>query len=601
VREVTWFAALGALLIAILVSFSYPYIVLKLGEGPNVSLLSAFLGAAFLFLVARRTHGQNRLMNNVIQTAGTSASMTAFMCVIAAGFDYLARDQRVAVSISITPIQMFIWLTLAGSIGVLFVPVFRKYFLDDPRLTFPDGVSAAETVKTLDSDPRETRGKLATLGGSGLVGGGFGFLNDGLNAIPPWYWNRGLLIGTDWNLLSLGTGMIVPLSVALSGLAASLCVWAFGPIIIQTTGLQIVRHSIAPEFVQPCLALVGVAELTSEQRTLLTTHCGTLRDYLNGNYFGLLIQWTMWPATGMLIASAFTAVVLQWRAIVQLFRTLGRTRTSAEDIPPAVTLAGVAILGVLLAVFQNTNFGLSYLETLLAIAISLPLMLIGIRVLGETDNGPVSVTANSLQIVFGLIFPAQVAHNMIAAGIAGNANAQAEGTMQDFKTGQILGSTPRVLTWVQLAAVPVGAAGVAIMYPLLVAKYGIGPDGLVAPTGLKFANMAVFMSEGLSAFPAGALPATAVAIALGVLITIVGLRWNVPWLPSPAGFGFGLILPGTLNLMIGVGGILGWIWKRRARRRYEQYRFTVAAGLISGEAIVSGLLLPFLSLFGVFS
>jgi hypothetical protein len=207
VREVTWFAALGALLIAILVSFSYPYIVLKLGEGPNVSLLSAFLGAAFLFLVARRTHGQNRLMNNVIQTAGTSASMTAFMCVIAAGFDYLARDQRVAVSISITPIQMFIWLTLAGSIGVLFVPVFRKYFLDDPRLTFPDGVSAAETVKTLDSDPRETRGKLATLGGSGLVGGGFGFLNDGLNAIPPWYWNRGLLIGTDWNLLSLGRAL----------------------------------------------------------------------------------------------------------------------------------------------------------------------------------------------------------------------------------------------------------------------------------------------------------------------------------------------------------------------------------------------------------
>ncbi|GIW05495.1 MAG: hypothetical protein KatS3mg060_0300 [Dehalococcoidia bacterium] len=45
-REITWFAALGALLVSILVSFSYPSIVLKLGEGPNVSLLSAFLGAA---------------------------------------------------------------------------------------------------------------------------------------------------------------------------------------------------------------------------------------------------------------------------------------------------------------------------------------------------------------------------------------------------------------------------------------------------------------------------------------------------------------------------------------------------------------------------
>ncbi|GIW05498.1 MAG: peptide transporter [Dehalococcoidia bacterium] len=598
-REITWFAALGALLVSILVSFSYPYIVLKLGEGPNVSLLSAFLGAAFLFIVARRTHGQNRLMNNVIQTAGTSASMTAFMCVIAAGFDYLARDQRVNVSISITPIQMFIWLSLAGGIGVLFVPIFRKYFLDDPRMIFPDGVSAAETVKTLDSEPREARGKLSTLGASGLVGGVFGFLNDGLNAIPAWYWNRGLMIGTDWNLLSLGTGMIIPLSVALSGLAATLCVWIFGPLVIQNTGLQIVQNSIASEFVQPCLALIGVSELTTQQQTLLNTNCGTLPDYLSGNYFGLLLQWTMWPATGMLIASAFTAVILQWRSIVRLFRTLGRTRTSAEDIPPSVTIAGVAIFGVLLAIFQNTNFGLSYIETLLAIAISLPLMLIGIHVLGETDNGPVSVTANSLQIVFGLIFPAQIAHNMIAAGIAGNTNAQAEGTMQDFKTGQILGSTPRVLTWVQLAAVPVGAAGVAIMYPLLVAKYGIGPNGLVAPTGLKFANMAVLMSEGLSAFPAGALPATAIAVVLGILITVAALRWNLPWLPSPAGFGFGLILPGTLNVMIGAGGILGWLWKRRFLSQYENYRFTVAAGLISGEAIISGLLLPFLSLFGV--
>ena len=86
-REITWQSLVGSVIVAILVSFSYPYIVLKLGEGPNVSLLSAFLGAAFLYIVARHSHGQNRLMNNVIQTAGTSAIRPAPRFRDSAGVD----------------------------------------------------------------------------------------------------------------------------------------------------------------------------------------------------------------------------------------------------------------------------------------------------------------------------------------------------------------------------------------------------------------------------------------------------------------------------------------------------------------------------------
>ena len=44
---------------------------------------------------------------------------------------------------------------------------------------------------------------------------------------------------------------------------------------------------------------------------------------------------------------------------------------------------------------------------------------------------------------------------------------------------RIVGSTPRILTYVQLAAVPIGAAAVAIMYPLLVRKYGLGVEGVL--------------------------------------------------------------------------------------------------------------------------
>jgi len=143
--ELTWQAVVGAFVVSSLVALSYPYIVLKLGLGFNASLLSAFLGALFLHAAAARMRGSNRLMNNVIQTAGTSATSTAFMCVVAA-FGYLGQNQSGDVKVTITPLHMFLWLICSGAIGVLLIPVFRRYFLDDPDMVFADGVAAAETI-----------------------------------------------------------------------------------------------------------------------------------------------------------------------------------------------------------------------------------------------------------------------------------------------------------------------------------------------------------------------------------------------------------------------------------------------------------------------
>src|SRR5947209_17341002 len=92
IPELTWQSVIGAVLISSLVAASYPYVVLKLGMGPNVSVVSAFLGAIFLNITAIRTRGRNRFLNNIIQTAGTSASSTAFMCVVSAAFGFLDKN-----------------------------------------------------------------------------------------------------------------------------------------------------------------------------------------------------------------------------------------------------------------------------------------------------------------------------------------------------------------------------------------------------------------------------------------------------------------------------------------------------------------------------
>ena len=199
---------------------------------------------------------------------------------------------------------------------------------------------------------------------------------------------------------------------------------------------------------------------------------------------------------------------------------------------------------------------MSYLQTVVAVICSLPLILVGIRVLGETNNGPISVMMNGLQAVFAAFWSSSIGHNLVAAGMSGSCNAQGQGTIQDYKTGKIIGSTPRILTWVQLAAVPIGAAAVAIMYPLLLKTHKLGED-LTTPTGVKIANMAVLLSQGWDALPRGALLWTIIASLVGILIPIILDFRHYPWMPSAAGFGFGLILPGTLNIPMALGGYPG--------------------------------------------
>jgi uncharacterized oligopeptide transporter (OPT) family protein len=73
----------------------------------------------------------------------------------------------------------------------------------------------------------------------------------------------------------------------------------------------------------------------------------------------------------------------------------------------------------------------------------------------------------------------------------------------------------------------------------------------------------------------------------------------VGWIPSVAAFGFALILPGDLNISIAAGGIAGWVWMKLARESYDRYAITVASGMIAGEALLAGLILPALAAFRV--
>jgi uncharacterized oligopeptide transporter (OPT) family protein len=79
-------AIIVGLFVALIIGAAYPYCVLKLGFGANLSVVSAFFGfmalVPLVFLL--RLTDTNARENNIVQTMGTSAGQTAFMAVLAA-------------------------------------------------------------------------------------------------------------------------------------------------------------------------------------------------------------------------------------------------------------------------------------------------------------------------------------------------------------------------------------------------------------------------------------------------------------------------------------------------------------------------------------
>jgi uncharacterized oligopeptide transporter (OPT) family protein len=311
-----------------------------------------------------------------------------------------------------------------------------------------------------------------------------------------------------------------------------------------------------------------------------------------------VLFWVMWPATGMMVAGGLAALLLRWKVLSRTFKNLSAA-TGGDEFPLRWVAAGVILSGVALVVVQATMLGQAVWITVAAICLSAPLALVGLRVLGETNWGPISALSNMMQGVFALLAPCNVPANMVASGTTGTIAIESEALMQDYKAGDMVGSSPRFLTYMQLLATPVGAAAVAWMYPLLSQQYGIGETGLSSPISRKWAGFAEILSEGFSALPPGAMAALVAGVAVGIALAVLEMQVkNKNLVPSPTGLGIGMLVPASVIVTMVVGGLIGAIWTRASPRTSERYQIPLASGLIAGEALVV-VIVPLLVVLGV--
>jgi putative OPT family oligopeptide transporter len=176
-----------------------------------------------------------------------------------------------------------------------------------------------------------------------------------------------------------------------------------------------------------------------------------------------------------------------------------------------------------------------------------------------------------------------------AAGIAGD-------MMQDLKVGHILGGTPWRMEIGEILGVIAAAMVLALPLSALDKVYHIGSAELPAPQAGLMALMAKGIVGGDMAWP----------------LVIVGMFFAVGLIlikaPSPMLVAVGMYLPFFSTAAIFVGGVIRWVFDKRAERqaegaegkaRAENVGILLSSGFIAGEALMA-VALAFLVLGGDF-
>ncbi len=616
-KELNWrLLAIGAFLCAIATAAT-PYVTLKLGQSVDLTMGGMFLAA--YILANRMSSRQLAIELNIIQTMIGMVQGIAFMVVILAAFFYIQTVFGRNIGFAPTYWQMVTWLAVSAFLGVFMGVVPRNSILKDRSLPWPASKAVLSVAQTL-TDPEATtttkvrRDVLTTSTG---VSGFLVFLRDGLGVIPSIVGNASLNMALGLEMAAFGIGMLVPLSVGLSGLLGTYIISVFGDTVARHAALS----GVAAEHYDKCMGLLDTyTKLEGAEKAaaldFLTKYGGKALEFIeSGSHFKFVVQWMMWPATAMMIAAALTSVIIP---VVQnmMSRKVEENvkeepSLAEEEIPAWWSVVGISVNVILLIWLTSSWFDMPIAEVLLAIAIQPILIVAGLRVLGITGSGPVSLMANATQFLFGLIWPAQIRSNLSAAYISASPQAASENVVPSFWVAQRLGGKFTTLILSQLLVIPIAALLTPLTFNMLQHTYGIGlnPGQLSAPTGLKIATLAIVMEKGISYLPHGALTASIAAIFIGIIFELLlafkrkdedGNEVSRFWfIPIPAAFGFALILPPSLNIGLAVGSVIAAVWNKfssDSNGSFMLYAAPLASGLIAGEAMVGSILMPVLTM-----
>jgi uncharacterized oligopeptide transporter (OPT) family protein len=181
-----------------------------------------------------------------------------------------------------------------------------------------------------------------------------------------------------------------------------------------------------------------------------------------------------------MVFGSLTAVAMQWKSIVRAFAGLkgagdGRDeiRRMGRDVevPTVWLVVGLVPVGLAMLAVQYVAFSISPWLGAIAIGMSFVLSLVASRTTGETDTTPVGAMGKVMQLMFAVLSPKNVIHNLAAAGTAANSAIGSADLLTDLKLGYLLGANPRRQFWAQFAGCFFGTLAIVPFWFLMVTDY----------------------------------------------------------------------------------------------------------------------------------
>jgi len=281
----------------------------------------------------------------------------------------------------------------------------------------------------------------------------------------------------------------------------------------------------------------------------------------------------------------------------------------AEVLPTWLWVSGLAATSAVAVAALVPLASVSFGEALLAVAFSLPISVIAVRCLGETDLNPVSGLGKMTQVAFGALFPTNLVGNVIAGAVAEAGAQQAGDLMQDLKTGYLL----RVPLPAQFAGQVIGSLvsvfAATAAFRVFDAAYGVPSASLPAPTAAIWVSMAELMN-GAGALPTHATPFMVVGALASFAVAVIAsvaegggggqgadaaaaaasplraaARRVAPFLPSPTAFSIGMYLTANWTIPRLAGALTAAALAKRGMP--QQTIIMIATGLVLGEGVLA--------------
>jgi OPT family oligopeptide transporter len=244
---------------------------------------------------------------------------------------------------------------------------------------------------------------------------------------------------------------------------------------------------------------------------------------------------------------------------------------------------------VLCLITQRVVFGMPLWQTLIAIALSGVLALVGTRAQGETDVNPIGGMGKVTQLIFAALAPGNPQTNLMAAGITSAGANNCGDMMQDMKTGRLLGASPKKQFLAQLFGVVTGSVVTVWVFIKAFPVELICTKKYPAPAVVTWKGMAELLTKGLDNLPPYTPHAMAVAGSLAFVFTLLGELGPASvkrWVPSSTGLGLSFILPASNSYTFLLGALLAEGVARWWKAFGERYTVAIASGLVAGESVM---------------